>query len=74
VSGRLLYLARHADAAPSAAGADDDAAELSEVGRRQADLLGARLAGTPFGAVWHSPLRRAAETARLVAAHLPACR
>ncbi len=55
---------------------------LSELGRRQAELVARRLAdpaagaalpipaGTPVG-VWHSPLSRAAETARLIAAALP---
>lgn len=66
MTGRLLYLARHADAE-----GDGDAATLSEAGRRQAGLLGARLTGVPFGAVWHGPLPRAAQTARLVGAHLP---
>jgi probable phosphoglycerate mutase len=66
MTGRLLYLARHADA-----DADSPPAGLSEAGRRQAGLLGERLAGVPFGAVWHGPLPRAAQTAQLVARHLP---
>lgn len=60
---RHLYLARH--------GAADAFGELTDVGRRQADLLGERLAGLPVDAVWHSPLPRAAATARVVAGHLP---
>jgi len=55
---------------------------LSELGRRQAALVAARLAerdsdtplpipiGTPAG-VWHSPLARAADTARLIAEAQP---
>ncbi len=61
-----LYLARHGEA-----DGDDEGAELTDVGRRQASLLGARLAGTPFAAVRHSPLTRGAQTAALVAAYLP---
>ncbi|MFE9120912.1 histidine phosphatase family protein [Streptomyces sp. NPDC007172] len=60
---RYLYLARHGDAG-------HEGPVLSEVGRRQAGLLGRRLAGVPWDAVHHGPLGRAAETARLVAAEL----
>ncbi|MER5641625.1 histidine phosphatase family protein [Kitasatospora sp. NPDC002227] len=63
-STRYLYLARHGEARPDETG-------LSTGGRRQAELLGGRLATRPITAVHHSPLPRAAETARLVAAHLP---
>lgn len=60
---RHLYLARH--------GAADAFGELTDVGRRQADLLGARLAGLPVDAVRHSPLPRAAVSARVIGEHLP---
>ncbi|HWS39543.1 MAG TPA: histidine phosphatase family protein [Actinoplanes sp.] len=60
---RHLWIARHALAT-----ADDG---LSPAGEQQAELLGERLAGVPFTAVHHSPLPRAVQTARLVAAHLP---
>lgn len=60
---RHLYLARH--------GAADAFGELTDVGRRQASLLGERLAPVPVDAVWHSPLPRAAGTARVLAQHLP---
>lgn len=60
---RLLYLARHAE--PT-----DDGTGLSERGARQADLLGARLAGLPVDRVLHGPLPRAAATARAVADRL----
>ncbi|MER7417302.1 histidine phosphatase family protein [Micromonospora peucetia] len=60
---RHLYLARH--------GAADAFGELTDVGRRQASLLGERLAGSPVDAVWHSPLPRAAASARELARHLP---
>ncbi|MFI2486225.1 histidine phosphatase family protein [Promicromonospora kroppenstedtii] len=61
---RHLYLARH--------GAADAFGELTDVGRTQADLLGERLAALPVDAVWHSPLPRAAASARVIGTHLPA--
>jgi probable phosphoglycerate mutase len=60
---RHLYLARH--------GAADAFGELTGVGRRQAGLLGERLAGVPVDAVWHSPLPCAAASAHELARHLP---
>ncbi|SOB85866.1 histidine phosphatase family protein [Streptomyces sp. 1331.2] len=61
---RYLYLARHGEAAHTEGGG------LTAAGRRQATLLGRRLAGRPITAVHHGPLPRAAETARLVAEQL----
>ncbi|MEU9047126.1 MULTISPECIES: histidine phosphatase family protein [unclassified Kitasatospora] len=60
---RYLYLARHGEATPDESG-------LTDAGRRQAVLLGRRLAGRPVSAVHHGPLPRAAQTARLVAEQL----
>jgi len=60
---RHLYLARH--------GAADAFGELTDTGRRQADLLGRRLAHLSVDAVWHSPLPRAAASAHALARHLP---
>ncbi|MEU3019537.1 MULTISPECIES: histidine phosphatase family protein [unclassified Nocardiopsis] len=60
---RHLYLARHAQA-------DPESGELTDVGRLQADLLGARLAGFAPHTLRHGGLPRAALTAGLVAAHL----
>ncbi|OXM64661.1 MULTISPECIES: histidine phosphatase family protein [Amycolatopsis] len=53
---RYLYIARHGDA--------DAFGNLTDTGRRQARLLGRRLAHRPIDAVWHSPLPRAADSAR----------
>jgi probable phosphoglycerate mutase len=58
-----LYLARHGDAA--------DNGSLSEAGRRQAELLGERMAGAPLASIIHGPLPRAAETAAIVTAGKP---
>ncbi|WP_433509412.1 histidine phosphatase family protein [Nonomuraea sp. CA-143628] len=60
---RHLYLARH--------GAANAFGELTDIGRRQAGLLGERLAGVPVDAVWHSPLPRAVASAHELARHLP---
>jgi probable phosphoglycerate mutase len=64
MANRILYLARHGEAAADG--------RLTEIGRKQARLLGERLAGVPFAAVHHSPVSRAAQTAALIAEALPA--
>lgn len=63
MSTRHLYIARH--------GAADPFGELTDTGRRQAALLGERLATWPIDAVWHSPLPRATASAHELASHLP---
>jgi probable phosphoglycerate mutase len=70
-----LYLTRHAEQRhdPGAAG-DDPAATLTPHGVRQAHRLGARLAGVRFDVLRHGPLPRTAQTARLLADHLPGVR
>ncbi|GAA1960864.1 histidine phosphatase family protein [Kitasatospora viridis] len=60
---RYLYLARHGEARPDGNG-------LTEAGRRQAVLLGRRLADRPITVVHHGPLPRAAQTARLIGEQL----
>lgn len=60
---RHLYLARHAQADPATG-------DLTNAGRHQADLLGARLREFAPQALWHGCLPRATQTAHLVAAHL----
>nr|WP_206686574.1 histidine phosphatase family protein [Microbacterium invictum] len=64
-----MYLVRHGEHLDAEHGLDDG--PLSPRGRRQAELLADRLSGVPLTAVWHSPLERAAETARAVAERLP---
>ncbi|WP_231156134.1 histidine phosphatase family protein [Streptomyces sp. CNZ748] len=59
MAARYLYLVRHGEAASEESG-------LTEVGRRQAVLLGQRLREIPFAAVHHGPLPRAEQTARLI--------
>lgn len=64
-----VYLARHGTTVLTDedrfAGETDVA--LSEIGRRDARALGARLASQPIAAFYASPLKRADETARLIA-------
>ncbi|MEU8258711.1 histidine phosphatase family protein [Micromonospora inaquosa] len=71
---RLLYLARHAEQDLSELNGPDAGEPdtgLSERGRQQATLLGERLRTRRFAAVHHGPLRRAAQTAELIAKSLP---
>ncbi|MFY1618121.1 histidine phosphatase family protein [Micromonospora sp. WMMD736] len=71
---RLLYLTRHGEqdlTGHADTGSTEPDTGLSERGRRQAALLGERLRGRSFAAVHHGPLRRAAQTAEVVAAALP---
>jgi probable phosphoglycerate mutase len=64
-----IYLVRHGEHQDAEQGVADG--PLSARGRRQAEALADRLSGLPLSAVWHSPLERAAETARAVADRLP---
>lgn len=64
-----LYLVRHGEQDPASDHAPDGG--LSQLGSEQADRLGRRLRNVPFAAVHHSPLARAAQTADVVAGHLP---
>jgi serine/threonine-protein phosphatase PGAM5 len=65
-----LYLVRHGEQLATPDDGDHPELGLSPAGQRQANLLGRRLAGIPLDAVRHSPLRRAAETAAVLAGHL----
>jgi serine/threonine-protein phosphatase PGAM5 len=64
-----LYLVRHGE--QDHASDHAPAGGLSQLGRQQADRLGRRLHTVPFSAIHHSPLARAAETADVIADHLP---
>jgi len=70
--GTEVFLIRHGDALPGAeelipTGAYDDQ-PLSAIGRAQAQALGEHLRPLTFAAIYSSPLRRARETAVLLAA------
>lgn len=64
-----IYLVRHGEHQDAEHGLADG--PLSPRGIRQAELIADRLSGLPLNGVWHSPLLRAAETARAVAERLP---
>lgn len=67
---RYLYLVRHGEQQDAQHGLPDG--PLSPRGVRQAQLIAERLGGVPFTGAWHSPLRRAEETANIIAQRLPA--
>ncbi|MCX4985855.1 histidine phosphatase family protein [Streptomyces sp. NBC_00572] len=62
-AARHLYLTRHGEASP-------DESKLTDIGRRQAVLLGERLREAPLTAVYHGPLARAEQTAQLIGEQL----
>lgn len=64
-----IYLVRHGEHQDAEYGIDDG--PLSPRGQRQAELIADRLSGLPLDRVWHSPLLRATETARIIAERLP---
>lgn len=75
----ILYLMRHGETEWNRDGRFQGQTDvhLSDLGRRQAHSLGARMAAVPLAALYSSDLSRATETARIVAAHrreaLPVC-
>jgi len=64
-----IYLVRHGEHQDAEHGLVDG--PLSPRGQRQASLIADRLSGVPLSAVWHSPLVRAAETAKIVSERMP---
>ncbi|HEY0259291.1 MAG TPA: histidine phosphatase family protein [Lacisediminihabitans sp.] len=65
----FIYLVRHGEQQDAEHGLPDG--PLSGRGQRQAKLIADRLSGVPFTGAWHSPLQRAAETARIMTASMP---
>ncbi len=63
MASRFLYLVRHGEAA--------EGGRLSDAGEEQARRTGERLKNLPVTQIHHSPLPRAAQTARLIAGWLP---
>ena len=64
-----IYLVRHGEHQDAEHGLADG--PLSPRGRRQAELIADRLSGLPLDAIRHSPLLRAAETARAISERIP---
>lgn len=71
-AARTIILVRHGAYVPDAADSSPGPG-LSPIGFAQAKLVAARLAGMPgrFDAVYSSPMTRAHETAKVIAAELP---
>lgn len=65
----FIYLVRHGEQRDAEHGLPDG--PLSERGKRQATAIAHRLSGVPFTGAWHSPLERAAETARIMTDSMP---
>ena len=63
MASRFLYLVRH--------GAATEGGSLTDAGEEQARRTGERLKNLPVTRIHHSPLPRAAQTARLIAGWLP---
>ena len=63
MASRFLYLVRHGEAT--------EGGGLSDAGEEQARRTGERLKNLPVDQIHHSPLPRAAQTARLISAWLP---
>lgn len=69
----IVYCIRHGESTYNAQRrlqGQSDLPELSELGRRQSRAAGAALAAFPIEAIYSSPLRRAMQTAQLVASQL----
>lgn len=66
---RYIYLVRHGEQQNAEHGMPDG--PLSERGEQQARLIADRLGEIPFTGAWHSPLRRASETANIIAERMP---
>lgn len=68
----LVCIARHGETDWNTAGILQGWLDvpLNATGRAQAEAMAAAFAGAGFAAVWTSPLRRAAETAEIIAAAL----
>jgi serine/threonine-protein phosphatase PGAM5 len=64
---RTLYLIRHAQQAEQTPVIDRFGPSLTSLGREQARLLGERLSGQRIDTIYYSTLRRAAETASILA-------
>ena len=67
-----LYLLRHGDAEDSAKSGKDADRALSERGREVMEVVAVAFSRVAKAqAIWHSPLRRAKETAEFIAARFP---
>ncbi len=68
---RVLYLIRHGQYDLQNSPPDELEGALTALGRRQAGRAARRLRGLPIDVIHHSDLRRAVETAAIIARQLP---
>ena len=68
---RKIYLVRHGQYAAEATANDGLGGSLTDLGRRQAELTAERFSAMPIDIIFHSGLRRARETAEIIASRLP---
>ncbi|HEX6292011.1 MAG TPA: histidine phosphatase family protein [Herpetosiphonaceae bacterium] len=68
---RILHLVRHGQTDHTAIAFDQLGNGLTDLGREQAELTAQRLKQLPISIIHHSPLRRAAETAAIIADQFP---
>lgn len=68
---RILYLIRHGQYEQNHAYTDELGGGLTELGNEQAWLVAQALSPLPFKAIYTSPLRRAVETAEVIAGIFP---
>jgi broad specificity phosphatase PhoE len=71
MSERTIYLIRHGRHDWQSPPPDEFEGGLTDLGREQAALTGKRLRALPIDAIHHSTLRRARETAAIIAAQFP---
>ncbi len=67
---RIMYLVRHGQTDRSATSFDQLGNGLTQLGREQAQLTADRLSKLPISIIHHSTLRRASETAKIIADRL----
>jgi broad specificity phosphatase PhoE len=68
---RILYLVRHGQHDWQSLQPDELGRGLTDLGRKQAELTGERLSTLPIDVIHHSILRRARETAEMIAVKVP---
>jgi serine/threonine-protein phosphatase PGAM5 len=68
---RIIYIVRHGQTDRSAVRRDSLGNGLTELGREQAERTAERLRALPIDIIHHSTLRRAAETATIIATPFP---
>src|SRR3954452_90156 len=71
MSMRTLYLVHHGKYSLATMSSDEPDGGLTDDGKEQAALTAQRLQGLPISVIHHSNLRRAIETAKILAAPFP---